>query len=283
MLVRNTREHSTAVLSATAARFVDCTGASLSNSYDVKRGLIEMSVKIGNLLVPAASVESYLGRFVSNLFVWNHDEVYKISLVGSATPIVYREKFFLVCSRHQLRHIETQDVSLLFPDGSTVVTSSGFRSFNSGEETLFSDAFDLAAFDFTAPVLQNPQLQNIFYPLDALPQDTWNKDIIAFILAGFPSDQQQYELADKNHLGLRKNILVAKPTGQPSDTALLDFEYVKELDFNPDGLSGGPVFVVQVVDNQASAFLCGMQLRSGKRNGSFLKVGFIKEFLDSQF
>jgi len=245
------------------------------------RGLLEHSVKVDHIFIPGNSLESYLGKFVTNLGVWYNDDVFKLGLVGSATPVLYKDRYFLLCSKHQLKGVNTEDVCLLYPDGSNVVTSSGVRHFNTSEETMTSDAYDLAAFEFTAPVLEHPILKHLFFRFNSLPPDTMTDEIIAFVTAGFPCDDQRYELEERNHIGLVKRILTALPDHQPHDESLLQLKYVRPLDFNPDGLSGGPAFVVQKVDNDFQAFLAGMMVRSGKSHCHILKVGFLKSFLDS--
>lgn len=250
-------------------------------SYDILDGLVSHSVKVGELLVPASSLESHLGRFVLNLVVWNHHETFKVSLVGSAIPIFYRENYFLVCSRHQLKGVDLENVSILYPDGSAAITSSGSRMFNLSDETTISDAYDIAAFNFSEPISQHPYLKGLFYHLQALPPDTMNDNIVAFVLSGFPCADQRYELEEKNHLGLVKRIFVALPDCQPRDRALLRLKHLNELNFDADGLSGGPAFVVQKVENKFHAFLAGMMVRGGKDFSYILKVGFIAAFLDS--
>jgi len=249
-------------------------------NYAILESLISHSVKVGGLLVPANSLESYLGKFSLNLVVKNDDEIFKVSLVGSATPIFYRNQYFLLCSRHQLRGVNPEYISIMFPDGSHVVTSSGVRMFKETELTRQTDEYDVAAFNFSEPVNENPDLKSFFFKFDSSPPDTSNSQIVAFVLSGYPSADQEYEIAERNHIGLVKRIVLAQPGNQPSDPALRLLNYVEELDFAPDGLSGGPVFVVQEVGGEHRAYWAGIQLRSGTKQARILKVSYLQQFLD---
>ncbi len=243
--------------------------------------ILDTSVRVGSLLVPAGSLESHLGKFASPLTVWTHDEVHKISLLGSSIGLIHSGKPMLVCSKHQLRDCELKDVGVLLEDGSSLITSSGSRTFNKGEHTQVSDAYDVAAFNFLEPASKYPVLSKNFFKFEQVPPDTPNSNIFAFIVAGFPFEDQKYELEDKNHLGTVLRILIAEPDSQPSDPALVKLKFIQALDFDPDGLSGGPAFVVQLVRGEPRVFLGGMIVRSGKSHCYILKSGFIWDFLNS--
>ena len=243
--------------------------------------ILDTSARVGSILVPAASLESYLGTYASLLTVWTHDDVYRVRVLGSAVGVMRSGVPILICSGHQIRDVELSDVGLLFPDGSNLVTSSGSRTFVEGEHTQLSDAYDVAAFDFSGAASAHPMLTRNFFKFDEVPPDTPNLKILAFIVAGYPSADQKYELEEKNHLGMVRRVMVAEPDSQPSDPALLKLKFFQELDFDPDGLSGGPVFVVQIVNGEPRAFLAGVTLRAGRTHCYILKSGFLWEFLSS--
>ncbi len=187
----------------------------------------------------------------------------------------------LVCSRHQIQGCELRDVGLRRPDGNDFVMSSESWTSRKGTHTQDSDAYDIVAFDFSKPVTDNLIPGESFFKFEQVPADTFNSNILAFIVAGYPSGKQKYELYDKNHLGTFRYILTAQPDGQPEDQALLKLKFIQDLDFDPDGLSGGPAFVVQRVGSEPRVFLGGMIIRSGKSHCYILKSGFLWEFLNS--
>ncbi len=243
--------------------------------------ILDTSARVGSLLIPAGSLESHLGKFAYPLTVWTHDDVYKISLLGSSIGLIHSGRSMLVCSKHQLRGCELSDVGLLLQDGSNLITSSGSRTFHEGKHSQESDAYDLAAFNFSEPAIEYPELSKNFFKFQQTPPDTHNSNILAFVVAGFPSKDQKYELEEKNHLGTVRRVLIAEPESQPTDRALLRLKFVQPLEFDPDGLSGGPAFVVQLVGREPQVFLGGMIVRSGKSHCYILKSGYIWSFLNS--
>ena len=106
--------------------------------------MVDTSVSFNGLMIPASALCSTLSRYVDNLVVWNDHQTYKVSLVGSAVPIRFAGRYFLLCTNHQLRCCQKEDVSLLGRDGRNLVTSSGVRHFNDESNPHYRD---LAAFD----------------------------------------------------------------------------------------------------------------------------------------
>ena len=204
--------------------------------------LAALSVNVNGLIIPAGFVQKTLGRHAFNLVVHNDHLTFKLSLVGSATAVRFKNRFILLCTYHQLKGVDPERVSMMKDDGSFLVTSGGFRSYTVSDDT---DAFDLVAFDFSDPVVEHPELKKRFFDLVDVPPDTPTVNILAFLLTGFPSAKQTYELEDKNHLGLAKLNIVCLPDGQPNDPALLRVKAETPLKIDPDGLSGGSAFVVQ--------------------------------------
>lgn len=114
-----------------------------------------------------------------------------------------------------------------------------------------------------------------------VPPDTASDRIVALIGAGYPSADQNYELHESNHIGLVRRVMLLSVDGQPTDQAILRARTLVPMDFSADGLSGGPVFVVQMVGNGFVAYFAGMILRAGGGFIHFLKSGLIRGALDA--
>lgn len=241
--------------------------------------MINQSVKLGKIYVPARSLHTVLGGYCKNLLVWTHDETYKFQLLGTAIPVFYRERYLLICTAHQLQNVNLEDVCMLYPDGSSSVSNSGVRQWNNGAAGE-TDATDITVFEFTEPLEAHRELRAGFFKFDAVPQDIRSDHVIALVTAGFPSSDQIYDLGENNHLGSVKRNIIAMLDGQPDDRALVRARFVEPLNFDPDGMSGSPVFVVQFQNGKLYAYLAGMMMRAGEETFHFLKVGYVKGFLD---
>lgn len=238
--------------------------------------LVDTSVRFNGLMIPASTLTTALARYVDNLCVWNDHDTYKVSLVGSAVPIKYLGRYFLLCTNHQLQGSQLENVSLLSRDGQTIITSSGVRHFSDESR---SDYLDLAAFEFTEPCEAHPDLKERFFALREIPPDAPSADFVFAVVAGFPSQDQNYELEEKNHIGRFKRIVGCQLDPSSYDPALLCLRTNEPLGFNPDGMSGGSAFVVQAVDGEFRAYFAGVVVTGGQDRFHIIKVGHIERFL----
>lgn len=80
-----------------------------------------------------------------------------------------------------------------------------------------------------------------------------------------------------------ERALTDLPDGRYAGEALLRVRAVQPLEIDPDGMSGGSAFVIQLVEGQARAYFGGMVVRGGREFFSILKPGFVIAFLDAVF
>ncbi|MEI9405906.1 hypothetical protein [Mesorhizobium argentiipisi] len=241
--------------------------------------LARLGVRLNGLVIPGKSIQRALSRYAFNLVVLNDHETYQVSLVGSATAVRFGGRYILLCSNHQLRTVDPQQVAMLKDDGSILVTSGGFRAYR---PRLDTDGNDIAAFDFTEPVEAHPDLKKRFFDFTELPPDTPAPNVMAMLLTGFPSAGQAYELEAKNHLGLARLDVLCLPDGQPKDGALIRVRATSPLRIDPDGMSGGSAFVIQMVGAELKAYFAGIILQ-GRELFHVLKSGYVMAFLRSVF
>jgi len=146
-----------------------------------------------------------------------------------------------------------------------------------------TDYTQLMAFDFTEPCAEVPTLRSRFFNLLAFPPAVPSNEVIFFLAAGFPSSDQNYRLAEANALDLVKRVVVCRlgaERRQPSDDALLEILPLAPLVFDPDGMSGGSVFVVLAEPDGPAAYFGGLIMRGGRNSLQILKTGYIRRFLD---
>jgi hypothetical protein len=235
-----------------------------------------LGVNVNGLIVPGRSIEGVLARHAQNLFVHTGDETFKVRLVGSATAVRYRGRYILLTTQHQLRDLDESQVSMMTDSGSHLITSSGRRGYNPSTET---DAYDILEFDFTEPCEARPELKHHFFDLKRSPPNTENIKVLGILLAGYPSDDQAYEVHENNNLGLVRRQVVCVPDSQPSDEVLLTVRAVKPLERDPDGMSGGSTFVIQMEDGTPHAYFAGIIIRGGREYFHILKAGYVLAFL----
>lgn len=251
----------------------------MAKNRAIIENLLDQSIWFNGLLVPISTAESTLARYTQSLVAINESEKYPISLVASCLAVRYRSRYVLLCTRHQLKGWNLESIALLTKDGSYGISSGGVRHFQNINET---DFHDLAAFEFTEPCQEWTSLQERFFTLNDFPPDVASDQIVCLVASGYPFKDQNFDLENGKHLGLAKRIIVCAPDGpdQPSDPALMRLRTLEPLSFDPDGMSGGAAFVVQIVGGQARAYLGGIITRAGKNHIHIVRVGFVRRFLD---
>jgi len=242
---------------------------------------IATSIKVNDIFIPCRQIEDWLGLYSVNLFIWTHWDDSKVRLVGSASPVLYRGEYLLICTGHQIRDADPKDICILTSGGDYAITSSGFARPPVGSDGREVDLQDIVIFTFTPACEANYDLRKLFFPFRAVPPDCTSDKVIAVINYGFPSQDQLFELYDKNHIGSRRRKTLLKPGMPCADETLLHLRPTTPLTFDPDGLSGGPNFVVQRDGNDFEAFFAGVTVRGGRNDLYVIKSGYIKMLLDA--
>lgn len=244
--------------------------------------MLDLSIRLNGLLIPASAAEGALTRYTQPLIAINDDDTYPLSLAGSAVAVHYRDRYCLLCTRHQVLALarEPECFGLLTKDGRDSISSGGVRHFVGVNEI---DYHDLVAFDFTEPCRARRDLKELFYNWTAVPPDTPSDHIVCLVLSGYPFGDQNYDLANGRRLGQLRRIIPCLLDGpeQPSDPSLLRVRPLEQLSFDPDGLSGGPAFVVQIINGVGHAFFAGIITRAGKSHIHIVRAGFVRHFMDA--
>ncbi|MBN8543769.1 MAG: hypothetical protein J0M34_05840 [Alphaproteobacteria bacterium] len=248
--------------------------------------MLKHTVQLNGLLIPIKSLEQTLALYTHPLVVWNHNETYSCSLIGSCIGIHYRERYLLLCTRHQLKTLEGrsyEDVGLLDKDGKSFCSAGGIRYYNNdiNDEVLN----DLAVFDFTEPCKDRTQMKERFFNLNGLPPDVPSNQVVGLVVSGYPTDKQDYGMNEETrHLGFAQASItcsIASDENQLEDSTVLKLNVLGSLSLNPDGMSGGAAFTLQLVNGTAHAHLAGMVVMAGSNNFYILKIGCILNSINS--
>lgn len=244
---------------------------------------VSTSVKVHNIFVPANSLQSRLGKFGHNLLVFTHVDSYQVRLIGSATGLNYRGVNFLVCTNHQIGDTAEQDVGILLPRENSYISSSGYVRFQRAETVRESDSEDLCAFDFTSQMKTHQELNQRFFKLcaDDFMNDT--DEVVGYLAFGCPFVDQKYNVVDENHVGLVIRSMICEPQNQPFDSALGLCRLLSPMNFDPNGLSGGPVFATTLEGHELVLKFAGIINRSGSGLVYFIKANAVQKLLDLSF
>ncbi|CAN7587327.1 hypothetical protein LJR016_004342 [Devosia sp. LjRoot16] len=238
--------------------------------------LIGTSALFNGVAIPGRSLDKALGRYAFNIFIGDDNPKYPITLRGTGTGLRFRGRYLLLCTQHQLVGVDRQRVGMLTEDGGQFVTSGGMRHFSPSGDT---DAYDLIAFDFTEPADAYPEFRSRFHNFapKRMPPDP-----LGFLVTGCPFNDQLYDVAENNHIGLaRRQVVCALDDDEPSDTSLFRVLPDRPLNFNPDGMSGGSAFALVAGDEGLEVGFAGIVARGGSHAFHVIKVGVVASFLES--
>ena len=238
------------------------------------------SVRVHDVFVPASGLQSRLRMFGQSLVRYTDFEGYEIQLIGSSTGLDYRGTKFLVCTAHQVKDVSGQDVGIVLPEKSHFISSAGYTRFRDTDATRKSDAGDLCAFEFTPQVTEKQELAQHFFQLGSSDFLNDEDDVFTYLAYGFPFSDQKYNVADGNHLGMVIRCMTCEPKSQRLDPALSVCRSLSPMDFDPNGLSGGPVFAVVLRVPELALKFAGIINRAGNGLIHFVKAMAVQNLLD---
>lgn len=243
-------------------------------------------VDINGLLIPIALIESTFANYTHPLIIWNEEqEVYFWNFMGSCVGIYYRNRYLLLCTRHQLTNglqgRSAQNVGLLDRDGKMFRSAAGLVTYE--DYIKGAESYDLAVFDFTEVCIQTAYIRERFFKVDKSPPPVPFEHIIAVIVSGYPTDKQNHGYEQRKIDFSRATMLCALENRENQSSHSDDIFKLKILnkpDSKMDGISGGGAFVLQLEGVNARGYFAGIVVRGGEKNIYILKVGNILEMID---
>jgi hypothetical protein len=238
------------------------------------------SSRVNGILVPAASLQSSLNRFVRNLAIWTDDPNYKIQLVGSIVGINYCGSKFIVCTKHQIKGLAAERAGILVPHNGSYLSSAGYFFLSNSDQANKDDNYDLIAYDFTDQAHTVAGLSGRFFQLSAGGALAEAEDIVAYLAYGYPSADQQYDVYDENHIGLVIRSMTCDPVETSPASPFGKCSLVAPDQFDMDGLSGGAVFASIASGGDMVVKLAGVINRAGNGILHFIKAKVVCNLLD---
>jgi hypothetical protein len=250
-------------------------GYALQMVWNVLGHLAATSATLNGVVIPGRAIEATIARYAFNVFILTDYEAFPVILRGTGTAIRFEGRELFVCTQHQLSGIQLEKVGMMTEGGGKLVTSGGTRYFTLSDQT---DGNDLITFNFSEPVAANPQFRPRFFNL--MWPEHLDTEVVAYVVTGCATDDQHYDIEDNNHIGVaRRSVVCRLSETQPQDPAMLSLDSQEPMRFNPDGMSGGSVFVVH--RDQAGYWVdfAGIVAQGGNGIFRIIRAAFVHRFL----
>ncbi|MGC1505561.1 MAG: hypothetical protein WA782_15630, partial [Sulfitobacter sp.] len=217
-----------------------------------------------NLIIPANSLANYLRPFCEPaLFHSEGMDEYHLSKAGSVFRLKYKGRYFCFASAHQVEgaHYDYDQLCLLNYDTNNLLTSN--RVVFPERPMDGSSNYDCLLFDFSESVTEG-RLSNLgwYEPDQFFDGNQTRKPLLACAL-GYPSFRNEIDYVE-NRYGASPNIV----WGEETRTAMSDrlaFTPNPQIEFDPRGMSGGPVFGITQESNQLFLFFAGILTNATRR------------------
>lgn len=110
-----------------------------------------------------------------------------------------------------------------------------------------------------------------------------NDNVVGYLAFGCPFVDQKYNVVDENHVGLVIRSMICEPQNQTFDSDLGSCRLLSPMNFDPNGLSGGPVFATALEGHELVLKFAGIINRSGSGLVHFIKAKAVQKLLDLSF
>ncbi|WP_299879892.1 hypothetical protein [uncultured Sulfitobacter sp.] len=204
---------------------------------------VSTSISHGGLQVPANSLGEYIERFADPAIFNAHElEEYGLSKSGSLTRCRFGDKHFVLTSLHQSR-IPGYGFDEL------ILTAECRKTFISSHRAIFPEetcgtesSFDCLAYEFTDLVMAGKLARSNWFELTKFDIDAPTPKPVLVAAVGYPSHRNIIDY-DMNTYAIGPNVVWGVET-EPLLRDRLSFIPEAPIDFDPNGMSGGPVFAI---------------------------------------
>lgn len=203
------------------------------------------SVRIGALAYPAAQAEHVLQRYCKHIFVLNDSEEYPYTFRGSGTALRFGNEHFVFCCGHQFPDLEPDVIAIRpFSALDKTVTASTLHRPRMTAENAGDDLLDMRAFEFVVGNYAIPNLGSDFLAVDETSMwPTGSRQQHQFMVFGYPYGRQDVDY-EVRHITARVTSVGGTYDGQSASPGVHRLRMDRTEQFDPDGMSGGPVFYV---------------------------------------
>ena len=241
------------------------------------------SVRIGALAYPAERAEHVLQRYCKHIFVLNESDEHPYSFRGSGTAVRFGQQHFVFCCGHQFSDLAPDTIAIRpLAARDKTVTASRLHVPRAAGEHEDDDFLDMRGFEFDVGNYPIPNFSSDFLPLDET--SLWphgSRSDHRFFAVGYPFDRQDVDY-DLPHVTARVTLVGGTYDGQSASPYVHRLKMRRTEQFDPDGMSGGPVFYAGGSAGDYYMGFAGIVIRGSAQSDvlHFVEAQFLRHFAD---
>jgi len=248
------------------------------------------AIRIGDLVIPASSVESTLHRYAKALVCLNDHADFPYSIRGSMTSLRLRDRYFSIFCKHQISGFSPGQVGQ-FPraeGGKFFICGGIFRDVLEDESNKDEEFSDVCAFEYNLAKYSMMNMHSEFFSV--VENDCWPSNTLGhFILFGLPANIQNLKVSCSDldtkleEINFSTVVVTGNHVGRSHARWVQAGEMRRKASFDADGMSGGPVFHLGRDSRGYFVGLAGMIMRgsSSSNRFHFVDSDFLRQFAES--
>jgi hypothetical protein len=241
---------------------------------------ITTSVSAGGLFIPANSLSHYLQRFSDPGLYHAHSlENYQLSKSGSLVRVSYKGRYFAITSHHQSKRAGYEYDELVMVNRNRDRYFSGHRAIFPIESDDEEYSFDCLIYEFSDLVKSGKLPKDNWYQILEKSANYPTPKPIVICTIGYPGH--------RNNIDYENSVYPIGPNavwGSEVESRIkgrLSFEPISLIDFDPVGMSGSPVFALNMEEGLLELFLAGILTEASRQTFNFLPLNRIIPALDT--
>jgi len=237
------------------------------------------SFRIGDLYVTANSVSTAVTNFTDPaIFHSDFGTLENFFLSGSSFRFKYQERYFAVITGHQMsiREAEADQFAITSQDSKTMTTSQSMVF-------AYNDDLDARLFEFTAPFLAGALGSKLWWP--AKEEELFSPTPAAkkVFCVGYPGEAnfiEYSELEEELSEFRARPYCVWGEMIEPAMKNRLSFAPTDTSVRSPSGMSGAPVFGIDIVNTEPKCFWAGILANGSMNTFNFIPARQIGQMLE---
>jgi hypothetical protein len=223
-----------------------------------------IAIRVGSVWAPPAQAEKMIGQFCKQIFCVNDSDTYPYTFRGSGVAVKIMNEHLVFCCDHQLANYTPEQVAVHARIDDRLIHASVIIRPNVTSSNFDGDVIDLRALKYEMIDYPLANLSTTFFAMN--PDRHWPADSTPnLIVFGFPFERQEVDY-EAPRVRARLVRIHGEYVGPTSSPWVHQLRMSRRVRFDPDGMSGGPVFYLGRSGSEYFLDLAGVVIRGSEQS-----------------